>query len=301
MNMDNSLFKEFNDLHPEFINEINLLPDSLSIRFLNKFNSETDKTNFLSRLSEFKFVQFFDREGLKFDYDTTFKKQKPDIKIKLADTEIIADIKRFNLSELDQDKEDFFYRLTKILKTIKVPYKVRIKQEESFDYKKIDIEVLRDNFEGWIKNKNISVGDIFNYQDLFNIEIVKRNKMTDYVQFTSYSTFDNKINPHKILNIVSDKINIYQKNFIDNGFPFFICVDIVFETLITPEDFELRFLGDISLSNCELQDSISSGGFNNDDKFAKIIGLLIRYNGDFYWIHNPKHKDFFNFKTIRNK
>ena len=87
--MDKSLFEIFNDLHPEFVNEINSLSDSLSIRFLNKFKSETDKTNFLSRLSEFRFVQFFNREGLKFDYDTTFKKQKPDIKLKLSDKEII--------------------------------------------------------------------------------------------------------------------------------------------------------------------------------------------------------------------
>lgn len=233
--MNKSLYQTFNDLHPEFIDELISLPDSLSKRFINKFKSENDKTNFLSRLSEFRFVQFFIKEGLKFDYDTTYYKQKPDIKIDFENREIIADIKRFNLSERDQDKEDFFYRLTIILKTIKKPYKVRIKQFKGFDYKMIDLKAFRNKFEIWINKKDNSVGDIFYYQDLFTIEITKQNNATDYIQISSYSTLNNKINPYKILNIVSDKIDAYEKNFIEKGFPFFVCVDIVFETMITPE------------------------------------------------------------------
>lgn len=296
--MEKSLFGQFEEIHPEFMGEIDLLPKNLSTRFKNKFIAESNKTNFLSLLSEFRFVEFFVKEGLTFDYDTTYKNLKPDIRIKLNEQEVIGDIKRFNLSESDQIKEDFFYRLARNLKSINKPYYVRIKQTKPFAYSTVDVDEIKHDFMIWVSKENINVGDTFYFKDMFSIEVTKLNGIRDYILY-SYSTLDNKINPNKILNIIRDKITAYEEAFIDKGIPFFICVDMVFEAMIDPEEFEVKYLGGLSLNINDSTESFDLGKFYNDTKFGKIIGILLRYNGDFYWVKNPRHQKVLNFKTTK--
>jgi hypothetical protein len=298
--MNKNLFDIFNDLHPEFINELNSLPNSLSARFVNNLKKEKDRINFLSKISEFRFVQFFINENLKFEFDKVYLGKKPDLKIFHGNRIIISDIKRFNLPEEDQKKADFFYNLVTSLKTINKPYIVRITQNKDFEYEIAEIKKVCDKFDLWLNSKNILNGAIFNYHDFFSIEIVKPNIKSNFIQFGSYSMKDNKINPNKILNIVKEKIDRYKETFIDIGIPFFVCIDIVFETLIEPSDFENRFQGNLILNTRELYNSNKYGLFHNQN-FNKILGLLIRYNGNFYWIQSPNYKDIFNFKTTLKK
>ena len=298
--MDKTLFEQFIEIHPDFKEDLKLLPEKFSLRFIKKFEAEKNKTNFLSLLSEFKFVQFFVNEGFNFEYDTTYFNLKPDIRIKINQQEIIGDIKRFNLSEQDQIKEDFFYQLARKIKKIQKPYHVRIRQIKSFDYKTKDLDSIITDFNIWVDRKDIKIGEIFNFENLFSIEIIKLNGIRDYIVWTSYNTLKNKINPNKILNIINDKITSYEDVFIDKGFPFFVCIDLTFEVLIEPEDFEERYLGDYSLNIDDSTEAFTLGEFYNDNSFSKIIGILIRYNGDFFWIKNPRHPEYINFKTTRD-
>jgi hypothetical protein len=243
-------------------------------------------------------VEFFVKEDLTFDYDTTNKNLKPDIRIKLDNQEIIGDIKRFNLSDCDQIKEDFFYRLASSLKSIYKPYYVFINQIKPFNYDTVNVDEIKNDFKVWVSRENIIFGDIFIFQDLFSIEVTNLNGVRDYILY-SYSTLDNKINPNKILNVVIDKITTYEETFIDKGIPFFVCVDMVFDALIEPEDFEVKYNRGLTLSIDDSTESYFLGEFKNDTKFEKMIGILLRYNGDFYWVKNPKQQKVLNFRTIK--
>lgn len=298
--MNNDLFNVYNDLHPEFINELNSLPNSLSERFVSDLKKEKNRINFLSKISEFRFVQFFINENMNFEYDRFYLGKKPDLKFLYGNRIIISDVKRFNLSEEDQKKTDFFYNLVTLLKSINKPYIVRISQNKDFNYDTTEVKEVCNKFDLWINSNNTLIGEVFNYHDLLSIEIVKPNIKTNFIQFGSYSMNNNKINPNKIRSIVKEKIDAYKETFIDIGIPFFVCIDIVFETLIEPCDFENRFHGNLTLNIRELNKTNRHGQFHNED-FNKILGLLIRYNGNFYWIQSPNYKDIFNFTTTLKK
>jgi hypothetical protein len=76
------MLNEYCDCNPNFLQELNSLPEKYRKKFIQKFSDEKNEIEFLSKISEFRFVQFFVEKGFDFDYEPLIYDKTPDLKIK---------------------------------------------------------------------------------------------------------------------------------------------------------------------------------------------------------------------------
>jgi len=95
--------------------------------------------------------------------------------------------------------------------------------------------------------------------------------------------------------MVMDKLTYYRTSIINNGYPFFVCIDLLFDSMIEPEDFIMKYRGTGVLDIDDGSESTLLGEFYFDEHYSKLLGLLIRYNGGFFWIRNYRQPDYLKF------
>lgn len=296
--MKQSLLDRYIELHPNFKMDLETLSSENRIKFERKLKKESQKDNFLSTISEFRFCQFLEKESFEYEFEPKFGSKRPDFLFKThKDETVYFDVKRFNVSDFDKRNQRMLYELCTRLKTIKKPYYLHVDQlaiELNFDINKAFIEI-----EKWILNNDLNEGDYYTYQDELKIEIEKTDGIKDHVLYM-YSSENPKIHVNKPMTDIISKISSYQDSIIKNGFPFFVAIDLTYDTLKDPSDYWLQFLGGSCMDITSWSESFRLGAFYNNSLLNSLVGLLIRYNNQFYWLNNPRNQVELRFEHVKN-
>jgi hypothetical protein len=117
----------------------------------------------------------------------------------------------------------------------------------------------------------------------------------------SYSGENPKIHVSKPASDILSKIRTYQEVIIDSGFPFFVGIDLTFDTLKDPEDYWVQFLGGSCMNIDTAVESFQLGEFYVNSEFDGLTGLLIRYNNQFYWLNNPRNTNQIKFRNAKTE
>ena len=116
-----------------------------------------------------------------------------------------------------------------------------------------------------------------------------------------FSPFEPKIHPSKIKTDILQKLLRYKESIIEKEFPFFVGIDLRFNTLRDPIDYWQFFLS----GSCEDIDtrteSFLLGEFYKNNALNGLTGLLLKYNQKFYWLKNPRNKFNIKFKKVEMK
>ncbi|MBU2996273.1 hypothetical protein KO500_07495 [Cellulophaga baltica] len=292
--MEQTLLEKYIGLHPDFNSELESLSGKNKEKFIRFFKNEKQEANFLSLLSEFRFAQFLERESFIYEYEPTIGLKTPDFAFELTTKDLVYfDVKRFNISDLDKANDRKLYDLVERLKTIEKPYHVHLEQiEKELDF---DLEITFEVIRKWLLQNTLNEGDSFNYENLFSMEIGIANEIKNHVLF-SYSCKNPKIHISKLASDVLSKVRTYQRDIIDNGFPFFVGIDLTIDTLKDPVDYWIQFLGGSSMNT---DTGIES--FYTNSEFDGLTGLLIKYYNQFYWLNNPKNNRQIKFQNAKIK
>lgn len=296
--MKQSLLEEYLESHPDFSLEMEQLSETNRQKFIREFKKEKDKTNFLSRISELRFAEFLEGESIDYEYEPIIEGKTPDFKLNLTtNSSVYFDVKRFNISDFDKLNDRKIYDLAERLKTIQKPYYVHIEQiKKKLEF---DLDLAFNVIEKWIIEKVLQKGDAFNYENQFNIEVTKTNGIKDYVLY-SYSGENPKISQNKPASDILSKLRTYEQIIIDKGLPFFVGIDLTFDTLKDPHDYWVQFLGCYCMNIDTNEESFQLGEFYDNSEFNGLTGLLIRYSNKFYWLNNPRNSNQIEFRTSKS-
>lgn len=275
------MLEEYFLSNPKFEDQLNSIEPVLSKKIWAKLSKETNKTNFTSTISEFRFAHFFNHEKLNPVYEPKIGTQTPDFQVTINKTNCFCDVKKFNLSESDQQNRSLLNNLLSRLKSIEPNTYVSLNQLDlGLDF---NIESAVSEISDWLKNAKL--GDIYILDSQIKIEIIKSRTNSDHILSTSNPS-NPIINESKIKSIIIEKLNRYES--IAKTNPFFICIDQTFTTLREPHDYLIKFLG----GSCENIDTgaecFQLGDYYNDSKLNLLAGILLLYNTEYYWLPNPR-------------
>ena len=296
--MEKSLLDKFIELHPDFSLDLEGLSKKSKEKFRRKLSREKQECNFLSTISEFRFCQFLENEGLEYEFEPKIEKKRPDFLIKTKNSETIYfDVKRFNTSELDSYNRRKLYEFCEKLKTIQRSFYVQVDQVS----KNINLDIENAFVEayGWILCDERKKDDILMINNELKIEIVKVDGIKPHVLYL-FSGNNSNIHIAKPKTDVLTKLNNYKEEIIGKDIPFFVGIDLTFDTLITPCDYWLLFLGGSCMDSSTGTESFILGEFYNGRQLDYLTGLLIRYNNEFFWLKNPRNKTLIDFKNVKH-
>lgn len=295
--MDENLLYKFKELNPKFADELGELSTKSKNKFLKKLNNEKQEKNFLSIISEFKFCQLLELEGIEYSYEPKIGNKTPDFLIRPAIGQTIYfDVKRFNTSDSDSNNRRKLHELCKKLKTIKKPYYIQV--DHVSDKINSSIDEVFSKAKNWITNENRKKDDSCILNAELKIKIVKVDGIKDHVLYL-FRGNNPKIHIAKPKSDILDKLKVYQKDIIDNDIPFFVAIDLTFGTLRDPFDYWFQFLGGYSMEDPTGIESFMLGEFYWNNELNSLAGLLIRYNNEFYWLNNPRNKTNIDFKNVK--
>lgn len=285
------LLEKFCDSNEKFKDEIFSLIEPFKSRFLKKLSNEKDKTNFLSTISEFRFTQFFLENNFDIAYEPKINGKTPDFLIN--DFSAICEVKKFNISEFDQNNSDRLYELFKAIGKLESEINVAIHQlTRCLDF---HTESVINEFSNWLNYTKRNIRENFIYQNQIKLEILKVE--TGHPKILSMISPENpKIHPLKIESDILEKLYKYEG--ISKKQPFIICVDLQFDTLRDPHDYWLKFLGGSCIDIDTNVESFLLGEFYENTNYNSLSGILIRYNLNFYWIKNPRNEYHIPFQKV---
>ncbi len=292
--MKGDLLTKYFEYHPDFELELNLIQEPNRKKFKKKLHKETQKANFLSTISEFKFAKFLELENLEYTYEPKIAQNKtPDFGLEINNSNTFFDVKRFNIS--DNDKEDGYILsdLCNELELIKKPYAIDVQQiSKSLE---IDVDLAKQEIEKWLLSDEITPYSSYIYDDQLQIDIIGVHDSCENIIFM-FTPNTPKIHPSKIKSDIIKKLESYNEAIIESNIPFFVAIDLTFDTLIDPRDYMYFFMASPSINN-----SYVLGEFYNDKKLNGLTGILISYNTKFYWINNPRNSFEICFKNTETE
>lgn len=306
--MSETLFDEYIKYHPNLSYTLDLFNNQDKMRIYKRLQNEKDRNNFISTISEIRFGEFFRSLDFQVDYDKLFEtKQRPDWTITLKNSMAICDVYRLGKSQIDQIRNDFENSLFQRIETIEGNCCIKIGfLNEYFEPKNYDIDQIFSGFQCWFNASEREKGEIITLFENFEFEIfqshTKRKHLTCVGNANSINIKPFKLKQHPDLcpNELTKKLYKY-KNLIEClNTPYFICVDIDFESGFEHEDFEEYFRG----SQVEFIDYGSLLG--NLEQFRhlgkqwtelgvfysnlQLSGIITLYNGKFKPLLNPSRK-----------
>lgn len=295
--MNNDLLDRFIDSNPRFNDDLNQLSDQSKEKFLRKFKKEKQEKNFLSTISEFRFCQFIESEGFEYAYEPKIGEKTPDFLFKIKNEKTIYfDVKRFNTSDFDSTNRRKLYEFCEKLKSIQKPYYIQV--EHISDKIESNIDEAFFKAEKWILDETRRKNDFYILNPDLKIEIIKTDGIKDNVLYL-FSGNNPKIHISKPKSDIIAKLQTYQNEIINKGIPFFVAIDLTFDTLKDPFDYWLQFLGGSSMDISTGAESFRLGEFYKNEELNSLAGLLIRYNNEFYWVNNPRNKTNIDFKNVK--
>jgi hypothetical protein len=285
------LLEKFYDNNKKFKHEIESLIEPFKSLFLKKLRNEKNEMNFLSTISEFRFTQFFLSNNFDLAYEPKLNGKTPDFIIN--DFSAICEVKKFNISEFDQNNSDRLYELFKKIGTLESEIYVAI--EQLSPCLEFHTDTVVNEFSNWLISAKRNNRENFIYQNQIKLEILKVDTGHPKI-LTMISPENPKIHPFKIESDILEKLNKYEE--LSKKQPLIICVDLPFVTLRDPLDYWLKFLGGSILFIDSNIQAFFLGEFYENMKYNSLSGILIRYNLKFYWLKNPRSEFNIPFQNV---
>ncbi len=238
----------FCSYHTNFMERLDSFSQLNKERLLKKLKSAENKAAFRSTISEIRFGEFFHKLNFEIEYDKKFNNQTPDWTLNYSSFPIICDVYRLGKSSKDQKKADFENFLKEQLEEFPSNIAITIEIDESFDkYEEVEIDLIKSQVKQWLENKpKLNDKLFFDYEITF--KVIAIDDKIEFLSCICSGIIDYKIdkirqNENHRPNEITKKMNKYNGIITSNKLPFFICIDIDFESGFHHKEFEEYFLG----------------------------------------------------------
>ncbi|MCC4213100.1 hypothetical protein [Leeuwenhoekiella parthenopeia] len=155
---------------PDYIIEkLKPIDKNLSRKILKRFNRERDRNNFISTLSELKFIHLFDDLNFVIEYEKSYKRgdqeKTPDLTIDLRGNKVIGEIYRLGSSQKDDFAIQFIDKIFDLLSEIESDKALFVKfKNDQINFSEFDFTHLKERVENWIKTKP-EINSILSYNE----------------------------------------------------------------------------------------------------------------------------------------
>lgn len=295
----------FCSYHPDFMKRLDSFSQLNKDRLLKKLKSTENKSAFRSTISEIRFGEFFHKLNFEIEYDKKFNNQTPDWTLNYSSFPIICDVYRLGKSSKDQKRADFENFLIEQLEEIPSNIVITIEIDESFDkYEEVEIDLIKNHVKQWLENKpKLNDKLFFDYEITF--KVIAIDDKIEFLSCICSGDIDYKIdkiqqNENHRPNEITKKMNKYNGIITSKKLPFFICIDIDFESGFHHKEFEEYFLGastkiiDFDPNKTITTDiGILGSEWTKLGKFyenLQISGIITCSNNDFRVLLNPIRK-----------
>lgn len=236
---------------PDYIIEkLKTIDEKLSSRILRKFNKENNRSNFISLLSELKFINKFKDLGFSIDYELKHNissgVKTPDLTLDFKGNKLLGEIYRLGSSYQDNESIQFIDKLEIILSEIKSNYILFLKfKNENIDFKEINEIDLKEKIQTWINSKP-KLNSILDYNVDLEFHLIIKGK-SQYTQLISDVIILN-IKSEKLLQVeslshneITKKILKYKEIVQRKQIPYFLCIETDFNSGFHFSDYFERF------------------------------------------------------------
>ena len=280
---------------------------NLSRKILKRFNREKDRNNFISTLSELKFIHLFDDLNFVIEYEKSYKlgdqEKTPDLTVDLRGNKLIGEIYRLGTSQKDDIAIQFIDKIIDVLSGIQSNNALFIKfKNEKINFSEFDFIHLKERVDNWIKTKP-EINSILSYKEDIDFEIIYKGdwKTTQLLSDTFFLNIKSeKLSQSENLsnNEITKKILKYRDIVKQEEMPFILCVETDFNSGFRFSDFSERFHHsstevdfekhkDIWLKNGKGKCWTVLGDFY---KYPFLSGLLILLNNEYKLLLSPLRK-----------
>lgn len=269
---------------PDYIIEkLKAIDEKLSSTILKRFNKENNRSNFISLLSELKFINEFKDLNFSIEYEKKHKissgVKTPDLTLDFKGNKLIGEIYRLGSSYQDNESIRFIDKLEILLSEIKSNYILFLKfKNENINFKEIDEIDLKEKIQIWINTKP-KINSILKYDFDLEFHLIIKGK-SQYTQLISDVIILN-IKPEKLLQVenfssneITKKILKYREIVQRKQIPYLLCIETDFNSGFHFSDYYERF-------------HHKEAEFKRFEKYKEILlkqgqGKLWSILGDFY-------------------
>ncbi len=289
-----SLFERYFEKRNNLSEEIEALDKKHQLHFLMQLQKETDRSNFLSTISEFYFARFFDLIATKILHDNKILNKRPDFILTVNSQQIIAEVARLNPSETDQKQLQFENAFMTTMEEIKIGCMI------DFDYdqktivsEEVNLNLCKSMLAEWLAAPR-SAGDQQQLPFAIRIEFLYYSDKLDHVCLIGGGgsiSFDFRRleGPNSPLLRKSNKYNKLIDSF---QMPYIICFDLDFHSWFSKRDLYPKLYGS-SVANYDRNHILTKshmldGGlyYLPHRPFQKVAGILLCEGSEFTYFHN---------------
>ncbi|RKS42504.1 hypothetical protein BC962_3262 [Gillisia mitskevichiae] len=305
MNLNREKCIAFGKDPDKIIEKLEPIDKNLSNRILKRFNREKDRNNFISTLTELKFIRVFNELNFTIEYEKTYKSENqdktPDLTLDFKGNKLIGEIYRLGSSQKDDTIIQFIDKIIDILSEIESDNALFIKfKNDKINFNEFDFTPLKERIENWIKTKP-EIHSTLNYNEDIDFEIIYKGKWKT-TQLLSDTIFLNikseKLSQSENLsnNEITRKILKYSDIVKQEEIPYILCVETDLNAGFHFSDFSERFhhsetevldfekYKDIWLKNGKGKCWSILGDFY---KYPFLSGLLILLNNEYKLLLSP--------------
>ncbi|WP_440066814.1 hypothetical protein [Tenacibaculum discolor] len=220
---------------PDYVIEkLKSIDEKLSFKILKRFNKEINRSNFISLLSELKFINEFSNLNFSIDYEKKYKtlsgEKTPDLTLDFKGCKLLGEVYRLGSSSQDNQTIQFLNKVENILSEIKSSYILFLEfKNKSIDFKHINEIDLKEKIQNWISTKP-KLNSILDYNSDLEFHSIIKGK-NQYTQLISDVIILN-IKPEKLQQIdtfsnneITNKILKYEEIVQQKQIPYFICIE----------------------------------------------------------------------------
>ncbi len=302
-----SLWNDYNEIHPNFLNRLQIIDDKSRRKIIRRLQKENDKLNFLSTVSEFLFYEFFHANGYKVEYDKKYiiphmEKFTPDLTINKYDQDIIVEVFRLNPTKNDIEKNNFIQSFFDKRVSIKQGINLEIKLGDRANLSVYNSDDILNKLSLWLK-ENRNVKDVFKIDENLQFVIMSLNTGKSNIGFKSFNSIEFNIDRLSAPNSnFLNKINKYQSLLEHIKKPYIICLKTILETAINETDIFWKIYGDLThnISTDTYRSELNGLFYMNKNSKKYLSGVLLMVNTSFFYFHNfserrlsPQNKNFF--------
>jgi hypothetical protein len=287
-----SYFQKFFENREMLLQTLQQFASKHDLKFLDKLRAETDKTQFLSKISEANFGFFFFPFASSFKEEPLIGGKTPDWAITINGQEIIVEVLRLNASAEDQKNLDFMDSFIEKMKEIKIGAFLSFTVEDNVNVEDISLENARDEIEKWLLKRRLTHESFV----LFNQIEIKFLQYSDDVSYVCFMGMGGQINfDYRRLRADNSpllkKATKYSEIIENRNMPYIICIYLDFHTWFDKRDLFRCLYG----SSCEdatqfpfafstiIKDALY---YTSDRPLKNVSGILLRQQDDHFYFHN---------------
>lgn len=287
-----SYFQEFFSNRDALLQKLEQFASKHDLRFLQKLREETNKTQFLSKITETHFGLFFSPFASAIKEEPKIHGKTPDWSITINDQEVILEVLRLNASESDQKGLDFMDNFIEKMKEIKIGAFLSFSHENNIGVTEISLETCKENIENWLQTAR-KTGETFELTNGLEIKFLQYSDKFSYVCFMGMGSqikYDYRrlyANNSPLLKKANKYLDIINKY----NLPYVICIYLDFHTWFDKEDLFSCLYG----SSCEdatqfpsaFSTIIEDALYYSSGRLLKnVSGILLRQSDVHTYFHN---------------